>query len=194
MKRKNLFLVCVMLLLMTLNCYGQTNMVGRIYYHPNIMAAEINKNLKEFDQKLAKHKAEAVAKVEKEKGRKMTAEEVAELEKDMKEGRIKAHAAFKAMSMAVTIEFISATQAVMKADMKVDDAALKTVGVSWLKRKAMKAAMAVIPKSNKDTYVVKGNQIFFGKGKDQEIMTLSADGKTISGKWDDQPFTLTRTK
>lgn len=41
---------------------------------------------------------------------------------------------------------------------------------------------------------MKGNQVIIGTGKDQDTMTLSADGKTLTGTMDGKKFTLTRTK
>ena len=81
------------------------------------------------------------------------------------------------MKTAVTLEFKTATQVVMKMDMKIDDNAMKAAGIPWLKRKALKAALAIAPSSEKETYVVKGNKIIIGTGKDQDVMTLSADGR-----------------
>ena len=48
--------------------------------------------------------------------------------------------------------------------------------------------------TEKGTYVVKGNQVIIGTGKDQDTLTLSADGKKLSGTMDGKKFTLTRTK
>ena len=76
--------------------------------------------------------------------------------------------------------------------MKIDDEALKAAGVGWVKRKALKAALALAPESSKEPYVVKGNSVIIGKGKDQETFTLSADGKYLTGKADDKNVTLTR--
>jgi hypothetical protein len=62
----------------------------------------------------------------------------------------------------------------------------------------MKAALAVMPKSHKGTYVVKGNMIIMTdkEDNDKDTMNISQDGKYITGKLDkkDRPFKLTRTK
>lgn len=194
MKTKNLFLMCIMALFMAIGAEAQTNMVGRVYHNPNILAGEFNDKLKELDKDIEKKKAESIEKAEKKKGRKLTAAELAELDKELEKAMKQAKSVMNGMKTAVTIEFRTATQVVMKMEMKIDDAALKAAGVSWVKRKALKAAIALAPETEKETYVVKGNQIIIGTGKDQDIMTLSADGKTLTGKMDDKKFTLTRTK
>ena len=95
----------------------------------------------------------------------------------------------------MTIEFTSATDVVFKQKTKVDDEAMKAMGVSWLKRKAMKAALAVMPESEKMKYEVKGNKVIAIDGKDRDTLTLSNDGKTLSGKVDNKTkFILKRTK
>ena len=186
--------MCIMALFMAIGAEAQTNMVGRVYHNPNILAGEFNDKLKELDKDIEKKKAESIEKAEKKKGRKLTAAELAELDKELEKAMKQAKSVMNGMKTAVTIEFRTATQVVMKMEMKIDDAALKAAGVSWVKRKALKAAIALAPETEKETYVVKGNQIIIGTGKDQDIMTLSADGKTLTGKMDDKKFTLTRTK
>lgn len=194
MKTKNLFLMCIMAVFMAIGAEAQTNMVGRVYYNANILAGEFNDKLKELEKDVAKKKAETIAKAEKKKGRKLTAAELAVLDKELEKAMKQARSVMNGMKTAVTIEFKTATQVVMKMDMKIDDEALKVAGVSWVKRKALKAALAIAPSTEKDTYVVKGNQVIIGTGKDQDTMTLSADGKKLSGTMDGKKFTLTRTK
>lgn len=194
MKTKNLVLTSIMMLFMVISAYGQTDLTGRVYYNANIMKGQFDDQLKELDKEIATKKAEAIAKAEKKKGRKLTAAETAELDKELNKAMNQAKSMMNGMKTAVTLEFKTATQVVMKMDMKIDDNAMKAAGVPWLKRKAMKAALAIAPSSEKETYVVKGNKIIIGTGKDQDVMTLSADGKTITGEMDGKKFTLTRTK
>ena len=194
MNMKHFLLTTLLALIMGIGAYGQTNLTGRVYYNANIMASEFDEKLKELDKEIASKRTETIAAMEKKKGRKLTAAEEAELNKELNQAMNKAKTMMKeGMKTAVTMEFKSAKEVVMKMEMKVDDAVLKAAGVSWIKRKAMKAAMALSP-SQKETYVVKGNQVIIGTGKDQDTMTLSADGKTITGTMDGKKFTLTRTK
>lgn len=197
-KRMMLFVAA---LLLTMNCLGQTNLTGRVYHNPNIMKDMIKQEVKDFDKKMAEGMAEAKKKAfekfEKEKGRKPNAQEMADIDKAVNEALTKANEMMEnAMKTAVTVEFTDATHLVMKMDMSVDDAILKAAGVSWLKRKAMKAGLALAPKSQKGTYVVKGNQLYIDDGSDEkDTMTVSADGKYLYGKMDKKTkFTLTRTK
>jgi len=194
MKTKNLVLTSIMMLIMVISAYGQTNLTGRVYYNANIMKGQFDDQLKELDKEIATKKAEAIAKSEKKLGRKLTAAEQAKLNNEVDKAMKQAKSMMDGMKTAVTLEFKTATQVVMKMDMKIDDNAMKAAGVPWLKRKAMKAALAIAPSSEKETYVVKGNKIIIGTGKDQDVMTLSADGKTITGEMDGKKFTLTRTK
>jgi hypothetical protein len=192
MKTKNLVLTSIMMLFMVISAYGQTNLTGRVYYNANIMKGQFDDQLKELDKEIATKKAEAIAKSEKKLGRKLTAAEQAKLNNEIDKAMKQAKSMMDGMKTAVTLEFKTATQVVMKMDMKIDDNAMKAAGVPW--RKAMKAALAIAPSSEKETYVVKGNKIIIGTGKDQDVMTLSADGKTITGEMDGKKFTLTRTK
>lgn len=194
MNMKHFLMTTLLALIMGIGAYGQTNLMGRVYYNANIMAGEFDEKLKELDKEIASKRTETIAAMEKKKGRKLTAAEEAELTKELNQALNKAKTMMKeGMKTAVTMEFKSAKEVVMKMEMKVDDAVLKAAGVSWIKRKAMKAAMALSP-SQKETYVVKGNQVIIGTGKDQDTMTLSADGKTLTGTMDGKKFTLTRTK
>ena len=197
-KRMMLFVAA---LLLTMNCLAQSSLTGRVYHNPNIMKDMIKQEVKDFDKKMAEGMAEAkkkaIEKFEKEKGRKPNAQELADIDKSVNEALAQANAMMEnAMKTAVTIEFTDATHLVVKMDMSVDDAILKAAGVSWLKRKAIKAALALAPKSQKGTYVVKGNQIFIDDGSaDKDTMTVSADGKYLHGKMDKKTkFTLTRSK
>ena len=192
MKKAFWGITTVILLCFTMSLQAQTNLVGRIYQNSNILDQEMKEKMAELDKEIVEKKSEIYAEAEKKKGRKLTAAETAEVDKQLKEGKEKAAAVMKAMKTSVSIEFKTTTQAVMRLSMKIDDEALKAAGVGWVKRKALKAALALAPESSKEPYVVKGNSVIIGKGKDQETFTLSADGKYLTGKADDKNVTLTR--
>ena len=192
MKRMLILVVVAMMTMMTVNAQS---LAGRTYYNANILAGEMNKKLKEVDQKIPEIRAEKYAKFEKEKGRKPTAAEKAKLDKEVDDAIAQAKALAKGASTAITIEFKTEKNAVMKADMNVSEDALKAAGIGWLKRKAMKAALAVAPSSTKATYVVKGDLIILDDGKEKDTLRLSSDGKYLYGKYEkDVNFKLTRTK
>ena len=192
MKKRVLVFLSALFISSLLVTNAQTSLAGRSYHHPNIMADAMKDATKDLDKKIAEARKKAIAEGEKKKGRKLTAAETAEVDKQLKEGKEKAATVMKAMKTSVSIEFKTATQAVMRLSMKIDDEALKAAGVGWVKRKALKAALALAPESSKEPYVVKGNSVIIGKGKDQETFTLSADGKYLTGKADDKNVTLTR--
>lgn len=173
---------------------AQTSLKGRVYYHPNIMEQAMGPEV-DIDKKIAEARANAIAKKEKEKGRKLTKEEIAKLDKETANARKQAEVLKKALTVAITVEFTSATDVIMSQKTKIDDDALKKMGVGWFKRKALKAALALSPESQKEKYEVKGNKVFFIDGKDRDTLTLSNDGKTLSGELDkDTKFMLKRTK
>ena len=98
------------------------------------------------------------------------------------------------MSTKITVEFKNDKEVVMDADVRISDEAMKLAGISWVKRKAMKLAMAAMPKSN-CTYVVIGKQIIFDDGSEKDTLRLSDDGKYLYGKFDKKTnFKLTRIK
>ena len=184
--------VVAMMTIMTVNAQS---LIGRTYYNANILAGELDKKMKEVDQKIPEIKAKKYAEFEKEKGRKPTAAEKAKLDKEVSDAVAQARALVKGVTTAITVEFKTAKDAVMKADMKISDDAMKAAGIGWLKRKAMKAALAVAPSSSKATYVVKGDLIILNDGKEKDTLRLSSDGKYLYGKYEkDINFKLTRTK
>ena len=192
MNRILILAVVAMMTMMTVNAQG---LAGRTYYNANILAGELNKKLKEVDQKIPEIKAKGYAKFEEKNGRKPTEAEKAKLEKELNEKVAQAKAMAKGMTTAITVEFKTEKNAVMKADIKISDDAMKAAGIGWLKRKAMKAALAVAPSSNKATYVVKGNLIILDDGEEKDTLRLSSDGKYLYGKFEkDVNFKLTRTK
>ena len=191
---KKIFLLIVAVMMAVISVHAQTNLTGRVYYHPNIMASVFEQGL-DIDAKLAEARKNNIAQKEKEKGRKLTKEELAEIDKTIAETKQQMMIAKKCITTAMTVEFTSPTDVVVRQKTKVDDNAMKTMGVSWLKRKAMKAALAVMPESEKMKYEVKGNKVITIDGKDRDTLTISTDGKTLSGKVDNKTkFILKRTK
>ena len=192
MKRMLILVVVAMMTMMTVNAQS---LAGRTYYNANILAGELNKKLKEVDQKIPEIKAKGYAKFEEKNGRKPTEAEKAKLEKELNEKVAQAKALAKGMKTAITVEFKTEKNAVMKADVKISDDAMKAAGIGWLKRKAMKAALAVAPSSNKATYVVKGDLVILDEDGEKDTLRLSSDGKYLYGKFEkDVSFKLTRTK
>ena len=168
------------------------SLVGRAYHNANIMAEKMNEAI---SKAIPEAKADAIAKQEKEKGRKLTDAEKAEVNKKLDEAQAKANAAMKGIKTAVTVEFKSETQAIMKTDMSVNEEALKQAGVSWAKRKALRAAIAIMPTTEKMSYVVKGNLVIMSPTDEPDTLRLSSDGKYLYGKFDkDFEVNLTRTK
>ena len=191
---KKIFLLIVATVMAVISVQAQTNLTGRVYYHPNIMASVFEQGL-DIDSKIAEARKNNIAQKEKEKGRKLTKEELAEIDKTIAETKQQMMIAKKCITTAMTVEFTSPTDVVVRQKTKVDDNALKTMGVSWLKRKTMKAALAVMPESEKMKYEVKGNKVITIDGKDRDTLTISTDGKTLSGKVDNKTkFILKRTK
>lgn len=192
--KSTVIIAFIALMMANASVSAQTSLKGRVYHNPNIMEKVMNQEA-DIDKEIAEARAKAIAKKEKEKGRKLTQKEIAELDKAMADAKKQAQIAKKALTMALTIEFTSATDVVMKQKTKVDDDALKTMGVGWLKRKAIKASLALMPESHKVKYEVKGNKVIVIDDKDRDTLTLSSDGKTLSGTFDkDTKYTLKRTK
>ena len=168
------------------------SLVGRVYYNANIMGEKMNEAI---SKAIPEAKAGEIAKQEKEKGRKLTDAEKAEINKKLEEAQAKADAAMKGIKTAVTVEFKSETQAVLKTNMQVNEEALKQAGVNWAKRKALKAAIAIMPTTEKTSYMVKGNLVIMSPTDEPDTLRLSNDGKYLYGKFDkDFEVKLTRTK
>ena len=162
---------------------AQINLTGRVYHNPNIMANMMDQEVN-IDKKIAEARNEAIAKMEKKKGRKLTKEELAMINKKLAEIKKQADAAKKCMSTAITVEFTSATNLVMRQKTRVDDEALKIMEVGWLKRKALKASLALMPESQDAKYEVKGNKVIVIDDKDRDTLTIGNDGNTLSGIFD----------
>ena len=198
---KKLLMVAVAMMT-AMSVLAQTNLAGRTYYNASILSAEFDKMMSEMDQKLDSIRIAGYAKAKEKTGRELTAEEKAEVDKEVKEAEAKMIAIKKGMKTAITVEFKTEEKAVMKIDMSISEDAMKAAGIGWAKRKAMKAALALAPSSMKATYQVKDNLVIM-KDSDGELDTLrlSADGKKLSGILEEggegkkpTKFTLTRTK
>ena len=191
-KRLFLAIIAILLVFSPSQLLKAQSLVGRVYYNANIMGEKMNEVI---SKAIPEAKAEAIAKQEKEKGRKLTDAEKAEVNKKLDEAQAKANAAMKGIKTAITVEFKSETQAVTKTDMSVNEDALKQAGVSWAKRKALKAAMAIMPSTEKTKYLVKGNLVIMDPDDEPDTLRLSDDGKYLYGKFDEKTnFKLTRTK
>ncbi len=192
---KRLFSCIVLAVCFAASISAQKDLVGRVYHHPDIMAGEMKNIQKELSSDIDADIKKEVAEAEKKKGRKLTAEEKAELKKETEEAQKQAQAILYGMKVAVTVTFKSEKDMAMQTKMKVDDEALKKAGIGWAKRNALKAAIAVMPSTEKMQYIVKGNLVIYGEGKDRDTLTLSSDGKYLYGKLDKSTnFKLTRTK
>ena len=173
-------------------CAQAQSLVGRTYYNANIMSEKLNDALNEA---MPEARADAIAKEEKEKGRKLTDAEKAEIDKKIEESLKKADIVMKGMKTAITVEFKSEKQAVMTMDLQIDEDALKKAGVGWAKRKAMKAVLALAPTTEKSEYILKGNLVIMDPKDEPDTLRLSDDGKYLYGKFDKKTdFKLTRTK
>lgn len=189
----------VMLLLVLMSAAGaaaQESLAGRVYYNANIMQKMLDEAMSKegLEQKLTHARDSMLIEARKKKGSDLTADEKAKVEEEFQKAQRMMQALKKGMSTAITVEFKSDKEMVMKVDMKMDDDVMKAAGIPWAKRKLMKAAMAVMP-SQKAQYERHGNLVICIDDKERDTLTLSADGKRLSGKMDEKtPFTLTRTK
>ena len=177
---------------------AQTNLVGRVYHNSNIMSGAY----KDIDKLVAQKKAEALEKLKKkeqEKGKKLPEADMKKFNEEMKNLEAKIRAIKSGTSMAMTITFKDDKTATVKAKMKMSDDAMKAADIGWLKRKAMKAAMAIAPAEDM-SYTIKGNMVILNDGEESDTLQLSADGKSLSGlfkgkkKSENIRYALTRTK
>ncbi len=190
---KRLFSIIVLTATAFVGAQAQTSLVGRVYYHPNIMADEMKAHEKKVQAKLDEAIREEIEKAEKKKGRPLTAEEKAQTKKEVEEASKRAILVMKSTKTSVTATFKSDKEMEMQMKFQMDDDALKNAGVSWAKRKAIKAAIALLPSKEKMQYTVQGNLIICSDGTDKDTLTISDDGKYLYGKMDDKTkFKLTR--
>lgn len=190
------FLVMAIVAMMTaLSAEAQTSLVGREYHNPNIMS-DIYKDI---DRQVADMKAKALVKLEEKKGRKLTEAEMKEFNEKIGKEESKLRAMKNGTSMAMTVTFKNDKTAVVKAKMKMTDEAMKAADIGWLKRKALKAAMAVMPAADMP-YIIKGNMVILQDEEGNDTLYISADRKSLSGiyrgkkKSENIHYTLARTK
>ena len=195
---KKILFLAVAAIMATMSATAQTSLTGRVYYHPNIMASMFTGQIN-IDKEIAEAKTKAIAEKEKKKGRKLTQKEMAEIDKEIaqKKGEIeqKVKELGNAIVMSMTIEFTSATDAVVKMKGKVNEETLKKFDIGWLQRKALKMFVSSAPELQEAKYEIQGNRVILIDGKERDTLTLSTDGKTLSGVYDkDTKYTLKRTK
>jgi hypothetical protein len=190
------FLMMVAVALMTaLSAEAQTSLVGREYHNPNIMS-DIYKDI---ERQVAEMKAKALVKIEEKKGRKLTEAEMKEFKELIGKEESKLRAMKNGTSMSMTVTFKNDKTAVVKAKMKMTDEAMKAADIGWLKRKALKAAMAVMPAIDMP-YIIKGNMVILQDEEENDTLYISADRNSLSGiyrgkkKSENIHYTLARTK
>lgn len=191
-------LLIVVAMMVTIGVNAQKGLVGRVYHNPNIMSGMMSELTKDVEKEIVEARKKAIEKGEKKVGRKLTADEIKKIDKELKEIEAKARAVKAGMGMSITMTFKNEKEVSMKAAMKMSDEAMKMAGVSWIKRKAMKAAMALEP-SQICPYTIKGNMVIIQDDKELDTLRISADGKSLSGIYRDEKegpikYTLTRTK
>ena len=157
MKTGTTLLAIAAAMMFAMNLQAQNSLVGRTYYNANIMTDALNEVTKDMDKKVQDAKAEEIAKLEKKEGRKATRAEIAEIDAKMQKAQKMMEAMTKGMTTELTVTFKTEKEAVMKANISVSDEALKNAGIGWMKRKALKAAIALIPSTEKSSYIVKDN-------------------------------------
>lgn len=196
MKTGTTLLAIAAAMMFAMNLQAQNSLVGRTYYNANIMTDALNEVTKDMDKKVQDAKAEEIAKLEKKEGRKATRAEIAEIDAKMQKAQKMMEAMTKGMTTELTVTFKTEKEAVMKANISVSDEALKNAGIGWMKRKALKAAIALIPSTEKSSYIVKGNLvIMIDDDEGNDTLRLSNDGKYLFGKFDKKTdYKLTRTQ
>ena len=99
----------------------------------------------------------------------------------------------------MTVTFKNDKTAVVKSKVKMTDEAMKAADIGWLKRKALKAAMAVMPAADMP-YIIKGNMVILQDEEGNDTLYISADRNSLSGiyrgkkKSENIHYTLARTK
>ena len=196
MKTGTTLLAIAAAMMFAMNLQAQNSLVGRTYYNANIMTDALNEATKDMDKKVQDAKAEEIAKLEKKEGRKATRAEIAEIDAKMQKAQKMMEAMTKGMTTELTVTFKTEKEAVTKANISVSDEALKNAGIGWMKRKALKAAIALNPSTEKSSYIVKDNLvIMIDDDEGNDTLRLSNDGKYLFGKFDKKTdYKLTRTQ
>lgn len=184
-----LFVLC------TLALQAQTNLSGRTYHHPDIMAEGMKAYEKDLEKKMAEVVGQEIAKAENKKGAPLSADEKAQIKAKQDEAIKFSLAVMKATKTAMTATFKSDTELVMQADITLDEDALKAAGLGWAQRKALKAAISLTPSTQKMSYTTKDNLVFCNDGAERDTLALSDDGNYLYGEFEEgKIFKLTRTK
>ena len=196
MKTGTTLLAIAAAMMFAMNLQAQNSLVGRTFYNANIMTDALNEATKDMDKKVQDAKAEEIAKLEKKEGRKATRAEIAEIDAKMQKAQKMMEAMTKGMTTELTVTFKTEKEAVTKANISVSDEALKNAGIGWMKRKTLKAAIALIPSTEKSSYIVKDNLvIMIDDDEGNDTLRLSNDGKYLFGKFDKKTdYKLTRTQ
>ena len=171
---------------------AQTDLTGRRYYNANILKDELESKMRDLERTITEKRQEAITKAEQEKGRKLTTEEIAQIDEHIAQAKKVSEALAKGMTTEVTVEFKSKEKCVMKMDVNIKESVMKAAGIGWAKRKMLKAAMAIAPSTHKAKYIVEGKLVILDDGEEKDTLTLSADGKQLYGKDEGKTFILTR--
>lgn len=185
----------LLLVLLALALQAQTNLSGRTYHHPDIMAEGMKAYEKDLEKKMAEVVGQEIAKAENKKGAPLSTDEKAQIKAKQDEAIKFSLAVMKATKTAMTATFKSDTELVMQADITLDEEALKAAGLGWAQRKALKAAISLTPSTQKMSYTTKDNLVFCNDGAERDTLALSDDGNYLYGEFEEgKTFKLTRTK
>ena len=185
----------LLFVLFALALQAQTNLSGRTYHHPDIMAEGMKAYEKDLEKKMAEVVGQEIAKAENKKGAPLSADEKAKIKAKQDEAIKFSLAVMKATKTAMTATFKSDTELVMQADITLDEDALKAAGLGWAQRKALKAAISLTPSTQKMSYTTKDNLVFCNGGAERDTLALSDDGNYLYGEFEEgKTFKLTRTK
>ena len=190
------FLVFIAVVVMTaLSADAQTSLVGREYHNPNIMSDMY----KDVERQVADLKVKALKKAEEKKGRKLTEAELKKFNEAIEKEVTKLRTMKNGTSISMTVTFKNDKTAVVKSKVKMTDEAMKAADIGWLKRKALKAAMAIMPAEDMP-YTIKGDMVILQDEEGNDTLYISADGKSLTGiyrgkkKKEDIRYTLSRKK
>lgn len=185
----------LLFVLFALALQAQTNLSGRKYHHPDIMAEGMKAYEKDLEKKMAEVVGQEIAKAENKKGAPLSADEKAQIKAKQDEAIKFSLAVMKATKTAMTATFKSDTELVMQADITLDEDALKAAGLGWAQRKALKAAISLTPSTQKMSYTTRDNLVFCNDGAERDTLALSDDGNYLYGEFEEgKTFKLTRTK
>lgn len=178
-------------LLVSRTASAQTPLAGRVYDNPNIMRQMLGSA--EAERRLDSLKTLAVDRFTEENGRQPDASEMEEIDRKVAEARQQVEMFRKAVETGITVEFTSETEYTVRMKMRVDEDALKAMGVSWARRKAMKAAISLMPEKETLKFFRKENMIIT-TAAEPDTLYLSPDGNQLSGAQGKTRFTLERIR